>query len=260
MVASNHHVTYFSVSNHFVEFQCYFQTAWPVLIKNARLSTHNKPVFFGIANPNPVILILTASVGIDAVHSCTISFDQIFMFPAQTNPSKRSVTIIEELRTHDVFHIRRKDESILVVDSVFRNFFHPTIVNRFHERITVIEKICATRNKFFYDFVMTTQRSIYQFAEMLSVFFQQTRAFFVSDACRTITTGIHFVARRLIAKQLDMDMVAFGIFQQIDNVAVIGNRKRFFAHHGRLCEPKSFFFAFGYPVYPPLRIARLNAR
>ena len=118
VVTSQHDRTYFAPAYHFIETQCDIHTAQRVLIQNACLGPYHQVILFGVANPYPVVHILSAAIFRDTLHSGTVGLYQIFLFPAQAYPAEGAVTIIEKLRPHDILYIRRPDESILLVCSI----------------------------------------------------------------------------------------------------------------------------------------------
>ncbi|MPN37225.1 hypothetical protein SDC9_184741 [bioreactor metagenome] len=122
------------------------------------------------------------------------------MFSAQAHPTERAITVIEQFRPHDIFHVRRKNKALFVIDTVFRNLFHPGIINRFHKRVSIIEKVSTVGNQFSDNIEMTAQGCIHQFMKPGSVFFQQPGALIERDSRRAISARIRLVTGGLITQ------------------------------------------------------------
>lgn len=105
MVAAQHNGSDFAVADHFVKFEGDFQTTHRILIEDARLRADDECVLLGVTNPVVIVSVLTAAVGVDALHGGVVGLDKILMFAAQANPAEGSVTIIEQHRAHDILDI-----------------------------------------------------------------------------------------------------------------------------------------------------------
>jgi hypothetical protein len=90
----------------------------------------NEVVFIGILYPHVVVSILKSSLRIDACHGGPVGHQQILFFPAEAHPAKGAVTVIEQQRPHDVFHIGRENKSIQGILAVFADFIDAGIEHR----------------------------------------------------------------------------------------------------------------------------------
>ena len=152
------------------------------------------------------------------------------MLATQAHPTEWSVTIVEKLRPHNVFHIAGENKAILVI-LFFGNLPDSGIVDGFHKGVAIIKEISSTLHKCFYRTEVTYQRFIHQPAEFLRIFMQQVRTFLKCQSHRTITAFVSSVAGGLVGKQINMYSLIYGIFQQIDNITMIGNGDRPLAIH-----------------------------
>ena len=118
VVTSEHNRAHFSLAHHIVEFQCYLQASHSVLIEDAGLCAHYKGVLLRVADPHPVVHVLTAALLGNAVHGGLVGLYEVFVFSTQAHPAERSVAVVEEHRAHYVFHIRRPDETVFLIHSV----------------------------------------------------------------------------------------------------------------------------------------------
>ncbi|MPN43946.1 hypothetical protein SDC9_191507 [bioreactor metagenome] len=100
-------------------------------------------MLFRIADPDPVVAILSALIGVDTFHRCPVGLHQVLMLPTQAYPAEGSVAIVEQLRPHDIFHVGRPDKTLFLVDPVSRDFLHAGIVNCFHKGVSIIEKVSS---------------------------------------------------------------------------------------------------------------------
>ena len=144
MVASQHDRSYFATANHFIEAERNVHSSHSILIKDARLCSYYQLVLFRIAYPIIIIQILTASIDVDTFHSCMVCLYQVFMFSTQANPSERAITVVKELRSHNVFYIARPDESVFLVYTVAGDFFYSGVVDRFHKGVSIVKEIGAS--------------------------------------------------------------------------------------------------------------------
>src|SRR5665647_660730 len=118
MVASHHNGSHFAVADHLIEAQGNIGAAPGVLIEDAGLSADHQFVLFGIADPDPVVFILEAAVGIDDLHGGSIGFIQIFRLAAETNPTERTIAVVKKHGSKDIFHIGGPDKAVQCVFAI----------------------------------------------------------------------------------------------------------------------------------------------
>ena len=141
VIASEHNRTDFSLTNHFVKLQRNLGSSVCVLIQDTALCTDNQFVFLCIANPNPVVAVLITSIRIDTFHRGSVGCIQIFWFAGQAAPTERTVAVIEQARTQNIFNIGREHKSVYFVVPVLADFRNASIVNGFQEAVSVIEEV-----------------------------------------------------------------------------------------------------------------------
>ena len=259
MVPAEHDRADFTVAHHTVEAECDIQPPFRILVEDACLCADHEPVLPGITNPVVVIHVLSAPAGIDTIHSGTVGLHQIFLFPAQAYPAERPVAVIEQLRPHDIFDIRGPDKTVFLIDPVPGDFLHAGIIDGFHKRVPVIEKVSAASHQFPDYFEMPMQGAVDQRAETVYIVGKEFRTFGKGDAGRAVTSFINGMAGGLVAQQVDPDRLRIGKLQQVDYIALIGNRNRFLCLHSFLCHAEGFCFIFGHILHPALRIASFDA-
>ena len=180
MVSSQHDRTYFAPADHLIETEGYVHSPNCILIQNTCLCTHHELILFGIPYPVVIVKILTAPIDVDTFHSCVVCFYQIFVFATQANPSERTVAIIKELGSHNIFNIAWPDKSVLFINTITGNFFYSGIVYSFHEGVSIIKEISSAGYEFLNNFEMTMQGYIYQVTELFRRFVKKACAFFKS--------------------------------------------------------------------------------
>ena len=75
-----------------------------------------------------------------------------------------------------------------------------------------------------------------------------------SQACGTVASFVNGMTRGLIGQKFNMNLLAFRIFQQINDVAMIGYRARFPTFHRFFCQAESFRQVLCDMAYPSLPI------
>ena len=65
------------------------------------------------------------------------------MLTAQTYPAERTITIVKEHWTHDIFYIRWPDKAVFIVKAVLRNFLDARVIDCLHKGITVVKEVGA---------------------------------------------------------------------------------------------------------------------
>ena len=260
MVASQHDRTHFAITYHFIELQCDVHTSDGILVKDTGLCANHEVILLGIANPNPVVHILSASFFRDASHRCLVGLHQVFVLATEAYPTERTITIIEQFRSHDVFHIRWPNESILFIHTISGDFFYTGIINGFHKGIAIIEEIGASSHQSLNDIEVTFQAFIYLHFKSRTVFLQEASTLFETDACRTIATFINGMARCLVAEEFNVYVIVQGIFQQIDYIAMIGDGTRTLFLHGFTCQLIGFCQIRSDMLHPSLVMACKDTR
>ena len=148
--------------------------------KPVRVDKEHELILFGIPYPVVIVKILTAPIDVDTFHSCVVCFYQIFVFATQANPSERTVAIIKELGSHNIFNIAWPDKSVLFINTITGDFFYSGIVYGFHEGVSIIKEISSAGYEFLDNFEMTMQGYIYQVTELFRRFVKKAGAFFKS--------------------------------------------------------------------------------
>ena len=169
MVASQHDGADLSLTHHFIEAQSYIHASHGILIENTSLRADYQIVLLRITNPIVVIQILPATCRVDTFHRRTVGLHQVFMFSTEAHPAERTITIIKQFRSHNVFHIAGENEAVLIVP-VSRNFAHTGIVDGFHEGVPIIEEVCTVFHQPLYSLEMTLQGNIHQAPELRRIF------------------------------------------------------------------------------------------
>ena len=254
MIAAQHDRSYFSPPYHFIETEGDIHSSYGILIENTCLSTYYQPVLFGVAYPVIIIQILSPSIDINALHCGTVRFYQIFVPTAQTYPSEGAIAIIKELGSHDIFYITRPYKSVFLINSIAGNLFHSGIINRFHKGVAIIEEVSAACHQFPDYLKMAAQRSVCQTTELIRRFMKKAGALFESQAYGTVASFVNGMTRGLIGQKFNMNLLTFRIFQQIDDVAMIGYRARFPTFHRFFCQTESLRQVLCDMAYPSLPI------
>ena len=181
------------------------------------------------------------------------------MFPTQAYPAERPVTIIEQFRPHNVLDIGWPDETVFLIYSVPGNFLYTGIVDGFHKRVSVVEKVSAASHKLLDYLEMTMQGLIDQRAEPVHIMRKKFRTLGKGNAGRTVTTFIDGMTGSLVTQQIDPDRLRLGILQQVYYIAMISDRNRFSCLHSLLRHTECFCFIFDHMLNPTLRMAGLDA-
>ena len=175
-------------------------------------------------------------------------------------PAEGAVTVVEEQRSHDVFHIAWEDEAVMGIGAVLRHLFDASVVDGAQEGVAVVEEVAAAVYKYLYQFKMFSERPVDEQAEFFRFFLEQPRALLKGNAGRAVSAVIGGVAARLVGEQVDGDVMVDGVLQQIDDVAVEGDRADFAAGCLFLRHLKGLFRRPGDPPDPPLFMARFDPR
>ena len=146
------------------------------------------------------------------------------MLTAQTYPTERTITIVKEHWTHDIFYIRWPDEAVFIVKAVLRNFLDARVIDCLHKGITVVKEVGTVASQGLDCLEVTFQCFVNQLSKAFLVFSQEASPLFKADTSWTVAAVIDIMARSLVRQQINMDVILVDIFQEIYNVTVIGNR------------------------------------
>ena len=106
MVVSSHHDgADLALSYQLVEGQTDVSSSFSILIEDTSLGSYYEFVLFSVSDPDPVVSVLTSSVRIDNFHSSVVCSSQVFRLAGQAYPSERTISIVKEYRSHDVFNV-----------------------------------------------------------------------------------------------------------------------------------------------------------
>ena len=189
-----------------------------------------------------------------------IGLYQVFVLAAQAYPTKRTISIIKQLRPHNIFHIAGPDKTVLFVRTIPGNFPDTGIINGFHKRISIIEEISATRHEFLYNFKMTAQGLVHQKTKFFGRFMQHPGAFLKCQSGRTITSFVNSMAGGLIREQFNRYIFFFRIFQQINHITMISDRTRLSTLHRLIYDTERFNYTIGNMPYPSLFVTGFDTR
>src|SRR5690606_19122716 len=89
-----------------------------------------------------------------------IRFFKVLLTPRQANPAEGAVSVIEELRSQDVFDIARPNKTVALVFAVLCDLFDSCVIDRLHEGVAVIEKVSPTACKILNQGVVRAKRSV----------------------------------------------------------------------------------------------------
>ena len=198
VISSQHNRAYFTPANHLIEMEGYLHSSNCILIKNTCLCTHHELILFCIPYPIIVVQILTAPIDVDTLHSRMVCFYQIFVFTTQADPPERTVAVIKELGSHNIFDITRPDKSVFFINTIIGDFFYSGIVYGFHERVSIIKEISSAGYQFLDELEMTVQRYVYQVTEFLRRFVKKACAFLESQSGWAVSTFVNGVTGGLI--------------------------------------------------------------
>ena len=259
VVTSQHDGTHLTAAHHFVELQRDVHTSYGVLVEDACLCANHEVVLLGVANPDPVVHVLSASFLGNAFHGGMVGLDEVFMLSAQAYPAEGTVAVVKEFGPHDVLHIGRPDEAVFLVDTVLGYLLYAGVIDGFHEGVAVVEEVGAACHQLLDEPEVAAKRLVDHHFKTFTVFLQQARTFLEGDACRTVSAFVDGVAGSLVAQQFDVDMVVDGILQQVDDVAVVGDGAGTTVEHRLGCQAECLGNAFGDMFHPPLLVAGLDA-
>ncbi len=147
----------------------------------------------------------------------------IFRPAAQTHPAERSVPVIEQQRPHEVFHVGGKNETIQGINAVPANLLDAGVKDRLHEAVAVVEKVGAPLHQGSYQVEVAGEGVVHQFPEPGMIGAQQFGALSEGQPLGAIAAVISRVAGGLIGEEVDGYLPGHGIFEQIDDVPVIGD-------------------------------------
>ena len=143
MIPAQHDGAHLTVADHFVELQGNLHPAQGVLVQDAALGAHHQLVFLGVPDPDVVVPVLIAPVGIDAAHSGGVGFVQILGLPRQAAPAEGAVAVVEQLGTQNVLHIGGEHEALQIVLPVFANLLHTGVKDGLEEAVAIVKEVGA---------------------------------------------------------------------------------------------------------------------
>ena len=225
MVAAKDDRADLPVANHFVEFERQIHAPHRILIENAALCTDDEPVLLRVAHPDVVVVVLIAPVvRADIFRGGHVGLVQILRLPAQAAPAERAVAIVKQARAEDILDVGREHKAIQIVFAIFTDRFHAGIVDRLQEAVAVIEEIGAPVVEFADHLIVVLQRFIDQSAERLRLLSQHPRTLGKTQALWAVAAVVRHMAGGLVAHQIDVHLLFVQIFQQIDDIAMVGDR------------------------------------
>ena len=260
MVSPEHHRADLPVAHHLVELERDADAPLRVLIEDAALRADDELVLLGVAYPGPVVPVLEAPVRVYALHRRHIGPVQILRVPRKAAPAEWAVAVIEEQRSHDVFDVAREDEAVVRIHAVLRHLFDAGVVDRAQEGVAVVEEVAAAADKELYQLKVSSERHINELPEFFRFFFKKPRALLKCDADGAVAAVVGGVAACLVREQVYGNIVVDGILEQVDDVAVEGDRIDFALGHFLFRHRESLFRRLGDPPDPALSMAGLNTR
>ena len=260
VIASHHHGADLALAHELVELQRDADAPLRILIEDARLRADDEVVLLRVADPVVVVTILIAPIRINAAHRRLIRLDEIRALAGEADPAERAIAVVKELRPHDVLDIGRQDEAILVVDAILGKLLDTRIVNRLEEGIAVIKEIRAILDAGHDELILMAQALIDQRDELFAILGEHLRALLERQALRAVAALVGCVAGGLIAHEVDVDVVLDDVFEEIDDVAVVGDRRRRLRREMLLRRGKDLVEAVVALAAPALVEARLDAR
>ena len=260
VIASHHHGADLALAHELVEFQRDADAPLRILIEDARLRADDEIVLLRVADPVVIVAILVAPIRINAAHRRLVRLDEIRALAGEADPAERAIAVVKELRPHDVLDIGRQDEAVLVVDAILGKFLDARIVNRLEEGIAVIKEVRAILDAGHDELILMAQALIDQRDELLAILGEHLRALLERQPLRAVAALVGCMAGGLVAHEVDVDVVLDDVFEEIDDVAVIGDRRRRLRCEMFLRGGKDLVEAVVALAAPALVEARLDAR
>ena len=106
---------------------------------------------------------------------------------------------------------------------------------------------------------MAAEGLVYTAAEFLRVFVKHLRPLFKGEADRAVAAIVNGVAGRLVGEKMNEDVVAVGVFQKGDHVAVVGDRQGLLGRKSLLGQSERFFRRLGDLAHPALIVPRFDS-
>ena len=259
MIPAHHHRTDPAFPHQFIEAQRDADAALGILVKDAGLGAHHHLMLFRVANPVVIIPVLIAAVRVDARHSRLVRLDEVLVTAAQAYPAEGSIAVVKKLGPHDILHVGRQRETILFIDAIFGKLLHPGVIDSLQEGIPIIEEIGSLVYAGFDERILTAQALIDQGDEFLPVPGQHGRALGKGQALRAVAPVVDRMAGGLVAHEVHLDIMAHHIFQQIHDIAVIGDGNRRFGRQMLLGGSKDLLQVLIALLDPALLQAGLDA-
>ncbi|KAF5038827.1 hypothetical protein DSECCO2_550220 [anaerobic digester metagenome] len=106
---------------------------------------------------------------------------------------------------------------------------------------------------------MPDERFVNQLAEALLIIFEHFGTLCKRETLRAVAAVIRYMAGGLIGQQINVDVAIDGIFQQVDNVAIIGDGEHLFLRLCLLDPSKCLIKAVGNLADPALTVTGFDA-
>ena len=252
--------TDFSVADHFVEAEGYLHAALFILIEDAALRTDDELVLLRVADPDPVVVVLEAAVFVDALHRGVVGLDEVLGVAREAAPAERSVAVVEEERSHDVFDVGGEDEAFEGVFAVLGDFLHAGIKYRAHEGVAVVEEVGSLRDEGLDELEVLLEGLVDEADEFVVVLGEEARSLFEADSLRAVASVVDGVAGGLVGEELDVLIVVERVLEKVDDVAFVGYRERLALGHCFLGPREGFGEVLRPLADPALVVARVDAR
>ena len=142
--------------------------------------------------------------------------------------------------------------------SVLGDFLYAGIIDGFHEGVSVVKEIRSLLGQSLDCAEMSVERCIYFSAESLSVLMEQLGSLFKSQPCGTVSAVINIMTGSLVGEKIYFEVFFNSGFQQIDNIAVIGDGDAFFGCQLFCGQLENLGKIIQNHIHPALVIAGLN--
>ena len=198
VVTAQHHRSDLSLPYHLVELQRDVPSSQGILVQDTALGAHYQFVLLRVTDPDVVIPVLAPSVRVDHFHGCMVCGTQVLRLAGQTAPAERAVSVVKQLRSQDILHIGREDESFACVHAVLGDVLCSRIEHGTHEGVSVIEEVGASLHQGLDQVVVFYQGLVHQLAESLFIVCQHLRALLKGQALRAVASVVRHMAACLV--------------------------------------------------------------
>ena len=252
VVAAQHDGTDLTLTDHLIELKGDPYPTLAVLVEDTCLRTDDESILLRITDPDIIVSILVASGGIDALHGGMVGRSQILRLATQADPAEGTVAKVEEQRTHDVLHIGWPDKALLVIDAILRDLLDTGIEDCLHEGVTVVKEVGSSRYERLDSLEVALQRKVNSALKFLPILLEHFGTLVEVKCYRAVATDIDCVAAGLVGEEVDVDILHYRILQQIDDVAVVGDRSGLLALHALSGHLEGLLLGLRYHLYPAL--------